>query len=469
MPPVDATDPQDPPLTPEFLYLISTDPAELANAVASLRGADIVDALNRMPCEAAARILACLPFDLAVEVLDEPGFEHLHDVVENMNNVVAGPLVASMAADRRVELLRELSEEKRSQLLHIIEEPERKEAQALLQYEEHTAGGIMTTEFVSIPSTATVGQAIERAKMAAREGEILYSLYVIDARNGFLLRAVSLQDLLLADPGDSIMTVGDRRPALSVDTDTDQEEVARIISKYNLLSAPVLDERRRVVGMVTVDDIIDAMTQETTEDVQKFGGLEALDEPYLHISLIRMVKKRAGWLAALFLSEMLTASAMQHFSDELAKAFVLAMFIPLVMSSGGNSGSQATSLIIRAMALREVTLRDWWRVAIRELPSGIMLGAILGVIGFTRIMLWQSAGFFNYGPHYKLLAFTIAISLVGIVTFGSLTGSMLPFVLRRLGFDPASASAPFVATLVDVTGISIYFTVAFLILHGTLL
>ncbi|HEV2641623.1 MAG TPA: magnesium transporter, partial [Candidatus Elarobacter sp.] len=235
-----------------------------------------------------------------------------------------------------------------------------------------------------------------------------------------------------------------------------------------------------IIGVVTVDDVIDALQEEHTEDVQKFGGMEALDEPYTQISFARMIHKRAGWLAALFLSEMLTASAMQHFSDELAKAFVLGLFIPLVMSSGGNSGSQATSLIIRAIALGEVQVRDWWRIAVRELPAGLVLGTILGVIGFCRIMLWQimwAHGLhvgsvrlgFDYGVHHQILAFTVAVALVGIVGFGSLTGSMLPFVLRRLGFDPASASAPFVATLVDVTGITIYFTIAYAILHGTLL
>jgi magnesium transporter len=215
--------------------------------------------------------------------------------------------------------------------------------------------------------------------------------------------------------------------------------------------------------------VIDAMMREATEDVQKFGGQEALGRPYLTVSLAQMVKKRAGWLAALFLSEMLTASAMQHFSDELAKAVVLTLFIPLVMSSGGNSGSQATSLIIRALALGEVKLGDWWRVVVRELPTGLTLGIILGIIGFTRIFIWQHVGFYNYGPHYLLVALAVGIALIGIVTFGSLAGSMLPFLLRRLGFDPASASAPFVATLVDVTGLSIYFTVALLVLRGTLL
>uniref|UniRef100_UPI0035C981A4 magnesium transporter n=1 Tax=uncultured Methylobacterium sp. TaxID=157278 RepID=UPI0035C981A4 len=225
----------------------------------------------------------------------------------------------------------------------------------------------------------------------------------------------------------------------------------------------------RVIGIVTVDDVIDAMVQKQTEDVQRFGGMEALDEPYMDISFLTMIKKRAGWLCALFLSEMLTASAMQGFEGELEKAIVLTLFIPLIMSSGGNSGSQATSLLIRALALHEVRLRDWWRVALREVPTGLVLGAILGLIGIVRIVVWQKAGLYDYGAHWPLVAATVGAALVGIVTFGSLTGSMLPFLLQRLGFDPATASAPFVATLVDVTGLVIYFSVALLILRGTLL
>jgi magnesium transporter len=230
-----------------------------------------------------------------------------------------------------------------------------------------------------------------------------------------------------------------------------------------------VDAAYRLLGVVTVDDVIDALVEEHTEDVQRFGGMEALDEPYMQIGFWKMIRKRAGWLCALFLSEMLTASAMQHFQIELDKAVVLTLFIPLVMSSGGNSGSQATSLIIRAMALGEVRLRDWWRIASRELPAGIVLGAILGLIGFIRIITWQRLGIWSYGEHYMLLAMTVAFALTGIVAFGSLAGSMLPFVLRRVGFDPASASAPFVATLVDVTGLSIYFYVALFFLRGTLL
>ena len=224
-----------------------------------------------------------------------------------------------------------------------------------------------------------------------------------------------------------------------------------------------------MLGIVTVDDVIDAILAESTEDVQKFGGVEGMAEPYLEIGFFEMIRKRAGWLCALFIGEMLTASAMQHYSDELEKAVVLTLFIPLIMSSGGNSGSQSTSLLIRALALGQLRLRDWWRVAVREVPTGLTLGVILGTIGMGRIALWQMLGIFDYGEHWQLVALTVGVGLIGIVTFGSLTGAMLPFVLKRLGFDPASASAPFVATLVDVTGLMIYFSVALLILRGTLL
>jgi magnesium transporter len=232
---------------------------------------------------------------------------------------------------------------------------------------------------------------------------------------------------------------------------------------------PVVDGNGVIQGVVTVDDVIDALVEEHTEDVQRFGGMEALDMPYTQIGFFSMIGKRAPWLAALFLSEMLTTTAMGHFQGELEKAVVLALFVPLIISSGGNSGSQATSLIIRSLALGEIKLRDWWKIMLRELPSGLMLGAILGLMGIGRILLWQNLGIANYNPHANLLALTIGVALVGVVTFGSLAGSMLPFILQRLGFDPASASAPFVATLVDVTGLSIYFYVALLILRGTIL
>jgi len=239
--------------------------------------------------------------------------------------------------------------------------------------------------------------------------------------------------------------------------------------RHDLLAIPVVNRNQQMLGIVTVDDIVDAIIEEGTEDVQKFGGVAALEDSYMQIGFIEMLRKRGGWLCILFIGEMLTASAMQHFESELEKAVVLTLFIPLIMSSGGNSGSQATSLLIRALALGEVKLRDWWKIALRELPTGLTLGAFLGVIGVARITIWQMAGLYDYGPYWVLIAATVAVTLIGIVGFGSLVGAMLPFLLKSIRLDPASASAPFVATLVDVTGLVIYFTVALIFLRGTLL
>jgi magnesium transporter len=341
--------------------------------------------------------------------------------------------------------------------------------QLVLRYPPETAGGIMTTEFLSVPATWTVEETLHLIRRVGGAKETVYAVYVVEADGGTLRHVVSLRELVLSDRSRRVAEVGSSRKLLSVSPTTDREDVARMISKYDLLAVPVVTAEGRILGIVTVDDVIDALVAETTEDVQKFGGMEALDEPYMEISLPRMLRKRAGWLAALFIGEMLTATAMGHFEHEIERAVVLALFVPLIISSGGNSGSQATSLIIRAMALGEVRLRDWWRVAVRELPSGLCLGAFLGMIGAARILLWQRVGWYNYGPHYGLVAMTVATALLGVVAFGSLAGSMLPFVLRRLGFDPASASAPFVATLVDVTGLVIYFSVGLVILRGSLL
>ena len=456
--------------SPELLYLLHGDPAELQEALLGLRAADIAEALHGLAPEAASKVMAALPFDLAVQVFDEPELErHRYDIVQQMPDDAVGPLIEAMSADQQTDLFRELPENDRARLLKLLDEPTRRSLNDLLEYAPDTAGGIMTTEFVGVPADWTVDRTLRHITDVGRAKETVYAIYVLDPSNLRLLHVVSLRELMSCDRTLSLGEAGDRRTPITVRPTTDREEVARLIAKYNLLALPVVDEGHHVIGIVTVDDVIDAIVHEQTEDVQKFGGVEALDAPYMEIGFGRMLRKRGGWLMALFLSEMLTATAMQRFEGEIEKAAVLALFIPLVMSSGGNSGSQATSLIIRALALREVKLRDWWRIAVRELPTGLTLGAMLGAIGFIRIELWQSLHVFNYGPHHLLVAMTVAFALVGIVGFGSLAGSMLPFLLRRLGFDPASASAPFVATLVDVTGLVIYFSVAFLILHGTLL
>jgi magnesium transporter len=457
------------PPSPELLYLLSGDEEDFEAACADFLPADIAEALNGLPVEAATRVVGALPFHRAVQVFDEPQLTRRAEIVAGLDPSRAVPLIEAMSSDQQVELFREMSEPARARLAHVLDAPTRDTLNLLMRYPPTSAGGIMTTEFVGVPANWTVDQIRSYIRQVAQAKETVYAIYVLDPTDQRLVRVVSLKEIMLAEGAQPVMEIGESRKAITVKPLTDREEVARLISKYDLLAIPVLDDAQRVLGIVTVDDIIDALVSETTEDVQKLGGMEALDEPYIQISFRNMIKKRAGWLCALFLGEMLTATAMGHFEHEIERAVVLALFVPLIISSGGNSGSQATSLIIRAMALREITLRDWWRVALREIPAGLTLGTILGIIGVIRILTWQATGWYNYGEHYKLVAFAVGTALVGVVLFGSLAGSMLPFVLRRFGFDPASASAPFVATLVDVTGLVIYFSVALVILHGTLL
>ncbi|GJG87031.1 magnesium transporter MgtE [Gemmatimonadetes bacterium T265] len=461
---------------PELLYLVHRDPEELAAACNAMRPADIAESLRRLPADAGAKVLGALPFDLAVQTFDEPELADWRcELVHRLDTDTAATLVDAMSADQQADLFRELPDADRARLLPRVDAPTRAGLELLLRYQPGTAGGIMTTEFVALPAGLTAGAALDEVARVAPGKETVYVAYVTDAApgqdaaQGRLVRAVSLRDLLVAPREQPVAEVGVPRPPITVRAETPRAAVARTVGKYNLLAVPVVDDAGRVLGIVTVDDVIDAIVREQTEDIQKLGGNEAFDVPYTRIGFWQMVRKRAGWLCALFLSEMLTATAMQRFEGTIEKAVVLSMFIPLVMSSGGNSGSQATSLIIRALALRELSLGDWWRTARRELPTGLVLGSILGVIGFARIELWQHLGLYDYGVHHWLVALTVGTALIGIVAFGSLAGSMLPFVLKRLGFDPASASAPFVATLVDVTGLIIYFSVAVVILRGTLL
>jgi magnesium transporter len=435
--------------------------------LATMQSADIAELLTELPTDAAARVVAAVPFDLAVQLFDEPGFEHREEIFRHLDEKVAAQLLEGMSADEQVALVREMDEAERARLLPRLARPTQQELMHLLGYSPETAGGLMTTEFLSVPGHWTVDQALRHIREVGRAKETVYAIYVVDAQNR-LMHVVSLRELVISDRHQPVGQAGAKKKPIVVTPLLDREEVARVISKYDLLAVPVVDEQGRILGIVTVDDVIDALIEEETEDVQKLGGLEALDEPYLEIGMWRMLKKRGGWLAALFLGETLTATAMGFFEHEIAAAVVLALFIPLIISSGGNSGSQATTLVIRAMALGEVRLRDWWRVVRREFAAGLSLGLLLGVIGFVRIVLWQAL-FHVYGEHYVLVALTVFISLVGVVTWGTLVGSTLPFLLRKIGFDPASASAPFVATLVDVTGLIIYFSVASGVLRGTLL
>ncbi|RUU26021.1 magnesium transporter [Mesorhizobium sp. M6A.T.Ce.TU.016.01.1.1] len=444
------------------------DATAIARILANDHVADIVEALNREPRETATELLCEVPFERLVEIFDQPELDGASELVEALPRVKAGRLLAAMSVDRAADISRDLAEPARSELLDGLAPPLRATLLTILGYPEGSAASIMTTEYVSVPSDWTVGRTLDHIRKVERTRETVYAIYVVDPRTHVLVRSTGLRRLITGEPDDPIMAIAPDRLPVTVSPLTDREKVAHLISKYDLLAVPVV-ENGEILGIVTVDDIIDTMIEETTQDVHRFGGMEALEEPYMKMSFLAMIQKRAGWLCALFISEMLTANAMQSYEGELEKAVVLTLFIPLIMSSGGNSGSQATSLVIRALALREIGLDDWWRVALRELPAGLVLGSLLGVVGVCRITLWQYLGLYDYGPHWQLIAATVGAALVGIVTFGSLSGSMLPFALKRIGFDPASASAPFVATLVDVTGLVIYFSVALVILRGTLL
>jgi len=445
------------------------DAAAFAGRLASLHAADAVEAVNALDSSAAVSVLTATPPQQAIRIFDEAGLDRPQKLIAALPGDRAAAILEAISADRRTDIFRKLPEEERGRLSRLLPASMQISLKQLLAYPPLTAGGMMTSEFVSMPPGWSVEQALGFIRAIGGKKETIYAIYLVDPATLRLVQAISLKDLILADPSARVGALSHYREPLAVAPLDDRAHVAGLISKYDLLAVPVVDGSGQIIGIVTVDDVIDAIVDEATEEVQRFGGMESLDGPYMEIGFFAMIKKRAGWLCALFLSEMLTASAMQHFEGELEKAVVLTLFIPLIMSSGGNSGSQATSLIIRALALGEVKLRDWWRIALRELPAGLVLGAILGTIGFIRIAVWQRAGFHDYGEHWVLIAATVAGALIGIVTFGSVVGSMLPFALKRIGFDPATASAPFVATLVDVTGLIIYFSIAYVILRGTLL
>jgi magnesium transporter len=455
-------------LLPDILAMLEESPDAIPAETEELHANDLATLAEALPREMVAPFLSALPVERAADVLEYLDEDLRSEVLETMTARQAAELVTEMTPDDRADTLEGLEEESAEEILSEIPAAERAETEKLLAYEPDTAGGLMTTEFVSVSEDTPVDEALAAVRRIARSEhrEAMNTIYTTDSA-GRLQGVMSLRELLAAPEGGKVSDIAWEEVQM-VPVTADREEVARLTREYDLVAVPVVDENGVIQGVVTVDDVIDALVEEHTEDVQRFGGMEALDEPYTQIGFFSMIRKRAPWLAALFLSEMLTTSAMGHFQDELAKAVVLALFIPLIISAGGNSGSQATSLIIRALALQELRLRDWWKVMLRELPSGLTLGAILGLMGIARILLWQHLGIVTY-QHPNLLAVTIGVALIGVVAFGSLAGAMLPFVLQRLGFDPASASAPFVATLVDVTGLSIYFYVALLILRGTLL
>lgn len=440
---------------------------QLRDRCAELHPSDVADLIVALPAEEEGFVFRILPRDEAGEVFSYLPPDHQEGLIESLSNEQVRGVLAEMNPDDRTRLLEEMPAEVTRRLLTALNPDDLKNARWLLGYPEETAGRFMTPNYVTIQPEMTAAEALEHIRRTGPGKETVNVVYIVDQR-GRLVEDIRLSSLVLADPSTKVTDIDDP-PLVKISATDDREEVLKAFEKYDRLALPVTDANGHMLGIITIDDVLDVAEQEATEDIQKLGGMEALDAPYLQVSVASMIRKRAGWLAVLFLGEMLTATAMGYFEGEIAHAVVLALFVPLIISSGGNSGSQATSLIIRALALRELRMRDWFRVCRREIVSGLTLGSLLGFIGFTRIVLWQQLGFGHYGTHYMLVAFTVWASLIGVVMFGTLAGSMLPFILRRLGFDPATASAPFVATLVDVTGLCIYFTVALLILRGTLL
>ena len=435
-------------LEPDERHRLTTE--ELTALLESLPPEELLAELETLHPDDAAELLARLPPEILQTIQPD---QKLLEVVEEFADDDAADIVAKLPEDTQEYLLVSLSEGEK--------------VEQLMQYDPESAGGLMTSDVITVRSGTTAGQAIEQMRRHAELYEPKYQVYVVGEQKRLVgvLPLGKLVPLAADKPVDSVMD----EPEVTVLPTVDQEEVARRMARYNVTAVPVVDDRGVLLGEVTFDDVTDVVEAEQTEDLLKFAGMQALDTPYTKIGIAGMVKKRAGWLLVLLVGEMFTATAMGRFEGELQRALVLALFIPLIISSGGNTGSQATSLIIRAMALGEVTVRDWWRVARRELPSGLALGSILGAVGLLRVGLWDALGWSDYGPYPWRVALTVGLSLVGVVMFGGLAGSMLPFLLKRFGFDPASASAPFVATLVDVTGIIIYFSVASVVLSGVLL
>jgi len=446
--------------------LANKDIAGLKARLSTWLPADVAPILSELPVEQLAALFRGCSKELSAAVFAYLEHSAKHKLLKTLTQPQVAALLNELPADDRTAFLNELPLDLAMQMLSWLSPEERKVAQDLLAYPEHSVGRMMTLDYVAVRPDSTVREALTYIREHGYDRETLNMIYVTDEA-GVLLDDIRVRRFLLADPETKVSALMDGNFATLAAAD-DQEKALQVFRKYDRVALPVTDAGQKLIGIVTADDMLDVASEEATEDIQKLGGSEALDEPYTTIALTKMVKKRASWLVVLFLGEMLTATAMGFFEREIEKAVILALFVPLIISSGGNSGSQASTLVIRAMALGEVHLRDWWRVIRREVATGLVLGLVLGAIGFLRIELWHTVTGI-YGVHHLLVALTVFGSLIGVVTFGTMTGSLLPFVLRKLGFDPASASAPFVATLVDVTGLVIYFTVASLILRGTLL
>ena len=429
-------------------------------------GPAVADSISAMSGIEQAVVMRVLPRNVVASAFEFFDRATQNRFLKALGQQEVADILNHMAPDDRTEFLEESPAAVTKQLLEVLSPPEREVALSLLGYPKKSIGRLMTPQYVAIKENWTVRQVLDYVREHGTNSETLSVLYVVDD-HGLLIDDIRVREFLLAPQELVVSDIMDHR-FVSLKANDAAESAVKLFLSEDRKALPVTDTTGVLIGIVTIDDVLKIAENRATAEMQKVGGSEAFEEPYMSISFWRMVKKRGGWLVILFLGEMLTATAMGFFEGEIEKAVVLALFVPLIISSGGNSGSQATTLVIRALAIGEVALADWWRVMRREIFAGLALGSILGVIGFFRIAIWS--GFSTiYGPHWLLVGLTVGVSLVGIVMWGTLTGSMLPFLLRRVGFDPATSSAPFVATLVDVTGLVIYFSVAFLFLKGTLL
>lgn len=438
-------------------FILEKELHKLRDLLAKIPHQDIAEILEELSDDDKVVVFRILPRDIATEVFSELPGAIQENLVHSLGDKRIAVLLNEMSADDRTAFFEELPAVAVRKLLLLLPRDERLVASSLLGYPERSVGRHMNPDYVMVKEHMDVQQVLDHLRKYGHDSDSLNHIYVVDSE-GKLSGDVTIRDVLLSQP-ETTMSLLMKDNLVKLSAYQNQESAVELFKKYDRSMLPVTDSAGVMLGIITSDDIFDIAEEVTTEDIQKLGAVEALEDPYIETPLLDLVKKRAHWLVFLFLGEMLTASAMSYFEDEISKAVVLALFIPLIISSGGNAGSQASTLVIRSLAIGEIQLKDWYRVLLRELPSGFFLGAILGVIGFIRIILWQSA-FHIYGEHWIRVAFTVTTALVGIVLWGSIAGSMLPFILKRLGFDPATSSAPFVATLVDVTGLIIYFSIA---------
>jgi magnesium transporter len=440
---------------------------DLRAVVPYLHPSELAHLLETLPAQEQAVFFRLLPEAVAAKTFEYLDKTEQQTLIRQLGQREVAALLNGIAPDDRTAFLEELPAQVLHQMLTLLTDDERSVASTLLGYPEESIGRKMTPYYVALRPNQTVAQVLAQIRLEGRKSETITHLYVVDEQH-VLIDDLRIAQILFAPEEANVESLMDRQFVCLTVTDG-QEEAISAFKRYDRQALPVITGNGVLVGIVTADDMLDIIEQADTEDIQKYGGMESLDLPYTRTPMLEMVKKRAGWLIVLFLGEMLTATAMGYFEGEIQKAVVLALFVPLIISSGGNSGSQASTLIIRAMALKELNIGNWWGVMRKEIFSGLLLGAALGAIGVLRITTWQQLGWYDYGPHWFLVSVTIFFSLIGIVLWGTVSGSMIPFVLRRFGLDPATSSAPFVATLVDVTGLIIYFSVASIILRGTLL